>query len=292
MLGGESWNATASDSFTQNVHNTIHDYEDKFRSVDQDILSGVMAAVGLLLAFYGEALFNIVIFGVGFVLSSQGSYYILKETQDKTDLKNDAVMYISLGIGVVGGALLVWLKKVAIILIGAVGGALLFNFLYGLTAYSTHTHEDWIQYVVLGVGAVAGGVTMHYLVKQLLRAVTAFVGGFFVASSVGYYIDRFEHDNTAATGPGGETSQWLDIAEYFGRPDEVLRYCSDACIACLVTWGVIFALGCWHQYRKLPGCKKFHKRKKSSRDRGGSSVPLLVRDASTGQERVVLVQNR
>lgn len=279
-----AWNTTDAATF-----GNIHDYEDKFRSVDQDILSGVMAAVGLLLAFYGEALFNIVIFGVGFVLSSQGSYYLLKDTQDKTHLKDNAVMYISLGIGIVGGAILVLLKKVAIVLMGAVGGALLFNFIYGLTAWSTHSHEDWIQYVVLGVGAVIGGITMHYLVKQLLRAVTAFVGGFFVAASAGYYIDRFENDNAAATGEGHATSQWLDIAEFFGRPDEILKYCSDACIACLVTWAVIFALGAFHQYRKLPGCKKFHKKKK--RSHRGSEVPLLVRE-SNGQERVVLIQNR
>lgn len=234
-----------------------------FRTSDQDVMSAVMLGVGLLVTFFGEALFDVVVAVFGFVVAGQGSYYLFHEYNDHLNMSDNAILCVSVGIGVLGAILLLCIKKLAIFIVGAVAGAILLMFIYGLTEYATKYDELWIEIVIAVVGAILGGLLMIWLVDSLLPLVTSFIGSFMIAISTAYYIERFS-DLTLDNVHQG--SGWLDLAEYFSHPDESIKHCTEWCWIVVGVWALFFILGCLVQYETCTKncCRMNHRDRKSS----------------------------
>lgn len=215
------------------------DIEGKARAINQDLLAGVMAAASLPMAFYGSSLWNYMVVVIGFLLGGYLTYGLLCEYGDQIGVDEQLTLWLSIGIGVALGVILVYLQKCAIFLFGAIGFTILGNIIYATIAIQLNWDNDYVHGGAIILCAIIGGCLMLWIFKQLLKAVTAFVGGYMAASAMSYFIDRYALR---------EDTSFVDVLQFFGDYDNI-HQCSDTCTACLVTWGVVFVFGLWFQIR-------------------------------------------
>eukprot|EP01084_Bolivina_argentea_P219520 372297_1 len=231
---------------------------DSAGQVNQDIMAGTMLAVGLFVTFFGARFFKYIVFFVGFIIGGFLTYYSLPIIMGwfQSDVEDDTLLYICLTVGALCGVLLVVVYKAAVFSCGAICGAIFSQILWIAIVANIDTEgKDWLegaQIGVLVVFALIGGFLAFKFVEQVLKAVTAFVGGFMFASATAFFIARIEIST--------ESRNVIDWVVFFGSYQNYVNFedvCDTYCIVCMVLWLVLFASGCFVQYK----LHKKHKRK-------------------------------
>eukprot|EP01084_Bolivina_argentea_P084680 153101_1 len=230
---------------------------DSAGQINQDILAATMIAVGLFVAFFGARFFKQIIFFIGFCAGLLFTYYAVPIFFKwfGVTLEDDVILYMSLTVGALVGILVVVIYKVAVFTCGAIAGAIFSQILWSAVIANIKTPEkDYmtaIQIGVLIVFACAGGWLAFKFVEQVLKAITAFMGGFMFASGIAYFIGRID---------SSESKNVIDWVVFFGSYkvyNNLDAVCDEWCIICILLWLALFAAGCFVQYK----LHKKHKRK-------------------------------
>lgn len=242
--------------------------------INQDILAAAMFLAAVPLTFYGGAWFNWIIFFIGFCIVG---YSVFSLCDQVMDLASDVSLYVSLGVGVLGGLILSYAHKLSIFSTGAVAGAVVFQFVYIHIETYTSFNPEYYQYVII-VCAWSGlcGYVVYKTYKFLLRGITAFLGGFMFASAISYLVKRVSEEE------GGV----LDVVEYFNYKDT--RCDNYWCYLLAGSWLTMFLAGLIHQYSLKKKYKKCcGKKKKQNTIRQDSGVQLVIQDSHKGQPLLV-----
>merc|ERR550532_2994270 len=137
------------------------------------------------LVFKGGEYFNWIVAVVGFCAFGWLAYSLCEEI-DMTS--SDVSLYISMGLGLTGGIVLAYAHKLSVFAIGAVAGAILFQFIHLHVA--AYVNVDMEMYVYIPSIVIFSGL-FGYMIwkcwKSLMGIVTSFVGGFFFASGLSYF---------------------------------------------------------------------------------------------------------
>jgi len=225
--------------------------------IDQWILAVTMLVAGLFVAFLGARFFKHIVFFVGFLLGGVLAYYAVPEMFSWFDssVAADTLLYITLAMGALCGVLLVVVYKAAVFSCGAICGAILSQIIWiGVVSNAEVPDEDYMAGVQVGVlvgAALLGGWLAFKFVEQVLKAVTAFIGGFMFASGVAFCLSELD---------SADSRNVVDWVVFFGSwqsyrsLDDV---CDAYCIVCIVLWLALFAVGCFVQYK----LHKTHRRK-------------------------------
>jgi len=197
------------------------------------------------------------------------------------ELESDVSLYVSLGVGVLGGLILSYAHKLSIFSTGAVAGAVVFQFVYIHVETYTNLDPEYYQYVIIVcVWSAICGYIVYKTYKFLLRGITAFLGGFMFASAISYLVKRVSEEE------GGV----LDVVEYFNYKDT--RCDNYWCYLLAGSWLTMFLAGLIHQYslknKYKTCCGK--KKKKQNTVRQDSGVQLVIAESNKGQP--LLVQKR
>jgi len=216
-----------------------------------------MIIVGLFVTFFGARFFKHIVFFIGFILGAFIAYYSVPfvfEWFDST-VQDDTLLYMSLSIGALGGVLLVVVYKAAVFSCGAIGGAILSQILWiAVVSNVSVPDEDWMIGVQIGVlllFALIGGWLAFKFVEQLLKAVTAFIGGFMFASGTAFFLSRLDQSD------GRNVVDWVVFFGNYQNYTNLEAVCDIWCIVCFLIWIVFFAAGCFVQYK----LHRKHKRK-------------------------------
>eukprot|EP00486_Rosalina_sp_Unknown_P001022 CAMPEP_0201572522 /NCGR_PEP_ID=MMETSP0190_2-20130828/15838_1 /ASSEMBLY_ACC=CAM_ASM_000263 /TAXON_ID=37353 /ORGANISM="Rosalina sp." /LENGTH=407 /DNA_ID=CAMNT_0047998383 /DNA_START=148 /DNA_END=1371 /DNA_ORIENTATION=+ len=230
---------------------------DSAGSINQDILAGTMLVVGLFVTFFGARFFKHIIFFVGFLIGGFLTYYSVPIIWSWFDAKvqDDTLLYMSLTVGALCGVLLVVVYKAAVFSCGAICGAIFSQILWIAVVANVDTEgKDWMPGVQIGVLVVfagLGGWLAFKFVEQVLKAITAFVGGFMFASGIAYFIGRIDKKNDT------NVIDWVIFFGSYKNYTNLEDVCDVYCIVCILLWLVMFAAGCFVQYK----LHKKHKRK-------------------------------
>ena len=177
----------------------MSDFTYKLNGLNQDIISGVMIPVGLIFAFFGSKWFKYIIFFVGFVIGGLGTWFLMGDiaTIFKFTISDQATLYISLGVGAALGFLLIALYKLSVFVTGAIFGVIISQLLWKviISLEPDLPQQKVIQFGLITVFAIGFGLLAFYFVKQVLKIVTAFIGGFFFATAIAYFIERIAGDS-------------------------------------------------------------------------------------------------
>merc|ERR1712228_957473 len=181
----------STDIAPPNILESAHD-------LNQDILGGTMLLVGLFATFFGAKYFKYMIFFIGFIIGGFIAYFSTPTIYSwfGATVKDDTLLYISLVFGAFCGILLVVIYKAAVFAVGAICGAIFSQILWIAVVANIETpDEDWMVALQIGVliaFALIGGYLAFKFVKQVMKAVTAFLGAFLFASGVAYFISRID----------------------------------------------------------------------------------------------------
>eukprot|EP01084_Bolivina_argentea_P072493 131628_1 len=230
---------------------------DSAGQINQDILAGTMIVVGLFVTFFGARFFKHIIFFVGFIIGGFLTYYSVPIIFSWFDSKvaDDTLLYMSLTVGALCGVLLVVVYKAAVFSCGAICGAIFSQILWIAVVANIDTEgKDWLVGVQIGalvVFALLGGYLAFKFVEQVLKAITAFVGGFMFASGIAFFIARIEDNGKK------NVIDWVVFFGSYKNYNNLENACDVYCIVCILIWLILFASGCFVQYK----LHKKHKRK-------------------------------
>jgi len=225
--------------------------------INQDIIAGTMIIVGLFVTFFGARFFKHIVFFIGFILGAFIAYFTVPLIFEwfEEDIQDDTLLYMSLSIGALCGVLLVVVYKAAVFSCGAIGGAILSQMSWIFVVSNVDVPDkDWMIGVQIGVlfaFALIGGWLAFKFVEQILKAVTAFIGGFMFASGFAFCLSRLVDSGSL---------NLIDWVVFFGKYQNYMNLeavCDVWCIVCVLLWLVFFALGCFIQYK----CHRRHHRK-------------------------------
>jgi hypothetical protein len=147
------------------------------------ILCIVMILVGLGYCFYGFKLFLPTMFVTGFIVFANVSLYILNLIKPMSTLEpnnRNTYLYVMLGVGVVGGALLVCFFNFGVWLIGIVFGLALFS----LTTSVLFLSSMIALAVMLVVCLIAGVVLIRFFERIIVISATALAGALVAVAGV------------------------------------------------------------------------------------------------------------
>ncbi len=159
-----------------------------------NIYWGILAiGIGALFMLFGVKLFRLAVGLAGFGAFGFAAYILVGQTYstlgiERPDGKDITRLIISLGIGIIGGFISIWLWKVALISLGVLGGL-------GLAVYTlswksngilTKPMHRTIYYSVLGT---AGALASIFLETPIIIGGTALIGSISLFSG----IDIFAH---------------------------------------------------------------------------------------------------
>jgi len=114
--------------------------------------------------------------------------------------------------------------------------------------------ETWVSGAQIGIlflFAIIGGWLAFKFVEQVLKAVTAFIGGFMFASGLAFFLSYID---------GEHSRNVVDWVMFFGSYQNYTNLedvCDHWCISCVALWLVCFVMGCIVQYK----CHRRFKRK-------------------------------
>lgn len=167
---------------------------DQLETLNQDIISGVMLVIGLVFAFFGAIWFKKIIFFIGFVIGGLVGWIIVHDLRVTTNwnITDETILYISLATGAVLGFALVLLYKLAVFTTGAIFGIILATIIWRvvLSIEPDPPSANLLRFALIAIFAVGFGLLAFCFVKQVLKTVTAFIGGFFFAAALAYFIQR------------------------------------------------------------------------------------------------------
>jgi len=158
------------------------------------------------------------------------------------DFEDTDVLYVSLGLATVGGAVLVVLTKLSILMCGAIFGVIAAQGVWQLVEPSlSEPLGDNLTYVhlgVLGSFGLLGACLSYKLVNTMLKSVTAFIGAFFIVSGGAHFYTE-----------ASDEPVWLSPDTFWENPEDIAGTCEVFCVCCYVMWVIIFILGAWYQHR-------------------------------------------
>eukprot|EP00485_Elphidium_margaritaceum_P005258 CAMPEP_0202700786 /NCGR_PEP_ID=MMETSP1385-20130828/13948_1 /ASSEMBLY_ACC=CAM_ASM_000861 /TAXON_ID=933848 /ORGANISM="Elphidium margaritaceum" /LENGTH=375 /DNA_ID=CAMNT_0049358051 /DNA_START=68 /DNA_END=1195 /DNA_ORIENTATION=- len=244
-----------------NVDDVSDGLFDKAGQINQDIMAGTMIVCGLFVAFFGARFFKYIVFFIGFLFGAFVCYFGLPIVWSWFDaeIQDDTLMYSSLVVGALCGVLLVVVVKAAVFSVGAICGAVFSQIVWIAIANTVELPDkDWVVGVQIGLllaFALIGGFLAYKFVEQVLKGVTAFVGAFFFASGVAFFISRLDKSDQRNV---------IDWVTFFGSHtnyENVEAVCDAYCIVCIFVWVILFAAGVFVQY-------KLHKKYKRNGEDG------------------------
>jgi len=119
--------------------------------------------------------------------------------------------------------------------------------------------EDYMSAVQVGVlivFALLGGWLAFKFVEQVLKAVTAFMGAFMVASGVAFCLSELDSSDQR------NVVDWVVFFGSWQSYSNLDSVCDAYCIVCIFLWLALFAAGCFVQYK----LHKKHTRKDHDED--------------------------
>lgn len=216
---------------------------------NEDILNGIMIVASLPLAYYGSKLKEKLIFVIGFLLAGYGIYLFFTDNdewlEDHMNIKVDskAVIACSIIVGLIVGCCFVWTYKKAVFTLGALCGVLGSNLALSVIAFDSFTPDGYatpmkIAFVV--IAAIIAGYMMMKAEKQIMKLITAIIGGFMFGASIGYFIERAD----------GKKDEDIIISprKFFNAEDTSIEHCDWVCSLALVGWAFISLTGILYQY--------------------------------------------
>jgi len=236
---------------------------DSAGTINQDIMAGTMILVGLFVTFFGARFFKYIVFFVGFLIGAFLTYYSVPIIWSwfKSDVKDDTLLYMSLTVGGLFGVLLVVVYKAAVFSVGAISGAIFSQILWIAVVSNIDTTGknwiSWVQFGVLIVFALLGGWLAFKFVEQVLKAITAFIGGFMFASGIAFFISRLDKSQQR------NVVDWVVFFGSYNNYSNLEDVCDIYCIICIIIWLVMFASGCFVQYKLH---KKYKRQDKDGED--------------------------
>lgn len=223
----------------------MSDFVDELQGINQDIISGVMILVGIVFAFFGSKWFKYIIFFVGFCIGGIGGYFLMGDLAllFKWNLTTESILYISLGLGAALGFILVALYKLAVFCTGAIFGIILSQILWKIiiAAKPDLPQRQVIQFALITVFAISFGLLAFCFVKQVLKIITAFIGSFFFAAALAYFIQRIAGTNK------NDSTNVIDWVSFFSNQNtynngSVSAVCDGYCILCIYLSGLQYLL--------------------------------------------------
>ena len=103
------------------------------------------------------------------------------------------VLGVSLLAGLIAGLLLLKYEKVAIFVLGAIGGWMLAFTLYDLVLYKI-SEKVWVLWVFVGVLALLCGILALKVWEHAIIVITAFLGGYVFNKSVSVWAGGFPNE--------------------------------------------------------------------------------------------------
>lgn len=232
---------------------TVFSYLDQINTwvgaLNKGIFSGMMLGFGPVLCFFGQRLFKFIIFVIGFCSIGWLSLQLF----DRYDtgflgIEDKDVLYVSLGLATVGGALLLVLTKLSILicggLFGTIGAQATWQLIEPMVAEPLGENLDWVHLVVVGCCGLAGALIAYKLVNVMLKSITAFIGAFFTVSGGAHFYAEATDEEV-----------WLSPESFWKNPEDIVGVCELFCIGCYVIWAIIFFMGAWYQHRGKNLCK-------------------------------------
>ncbi len=167
-----------------------------FNSTSAYTLTGaiLLLVTGSIMTFYGYHILPVILFLVGFYLSGLGTLTVLNTLQARGisnfEQNRDLIYLITiLLVGILGGMLLLWLKKVGILLIGGCLGFLLGSSLLQIEALaSIGLNTDTSRILVLVIFAILGMILVSFFEVYILIGSTSVQGSFAIFVGLDFWI--------------------------------------------------------------------------------------------------------
>eukprot|EP01116_Phalansterium_solitarium_P008186 TRINITY_DN2161_c0_g1_i2.p1 TRINITY_DN2161_c0_g1~~TRINITY_DN2161_c0_g1_i2.p1 ORF type:complete len:264 (-),score=16.87 TRINITY_DN2161_c0_g1_i2:305-1096(-) len=159
------------------------DFTNVVENIGPSVGCGIGIAVGLVFAFFGYRLFKFTLFLCGFIVSGGATYFVLTAY---VDLENQYIWFVSLGAGIVGGIVLLFLWTIGIFLLGALLG-------FALVALAMSVRNGglipipWVRYAVYAGVPFFGGVLAVAKEKIFISVATSLAASFSVIACVDYF---------------------------------------------------------------------------------------------------------
>jgi len=265
---------------------TVFSYLDQINTwvgaLNKGIFSGMMLGFGPVLCFFGQRLFKFIIFVIGFCSIGWFSLQLF----DRYDtgflgIEDQDVLYVSLGLATVGGALLLVLTKLSILicggLFGTIGAQAIWQLIEPMVSEPLGENLNWVHLAVVGCCGLAGALLAYKLVNVMLKSITAFIGAFFTVSGGAHFY---------AEAAGEEV--WLSPETFWQKsPEDIVGVCEQFCVGCYVLWAIIFFMGAWYQHRGKKFFKKDKKPSKAEKSQIEMRCALLNRQPTLPQKVMI-----
>jgi len=240
---------TGAPTVSPTEENWLGNINEALQGINGSIFAGIMLGCGPILCLFGKKLFKFIIFLVGFAMIGWFTLQGLTEHADFFNLDKDSVLYISLGVGVAGGGMLVFLTKLSIIVCGAafgvIGAQALWQILEQTIRKSLNDDARWVHIGMLVITGLIGAFLAYKLVNAVLKIATAFIGAFFTVSGGAFFVAKaFKEEAWLAP-----DTFWTDFNPQDNLGDDHWRKCGAFCGCCYAIWVILFVCGTWYQYR-------------------------------------------
>lgn len=126
-----------------------------------------LVVLGGVYLLFGKRLFRILIAGAGAAVG----YHLGLLAAGQLGILGDTARYVAIGASLVLGGISAAVWQIAIFLVGAVAGAMLFK-----EAAVGFTHDDSYQWFGLGGGFLIGGIASAAMARAMAVGLTAFLG--------------------------------------------------------------------------------------------------------------------
>jgi len=197
--------------------------------VDADILACVLFLASPIFIFWGQLTFRWIVGALGFVFGGYGAYLLL---QEYASISVGLEAFIIFAAAVVGCLLVMGVVLFGVFVCGALAGILLGNAIVQLVAAQRGGVSDATQLGVVIACAVIVGVIAVLCMNQLLRLLTAFVGGYMFVSAIDHLTYRVWNQPPSLDASSG----------FFRHPRDF--QCNDTeCYVLLGVWAFLFAIG-------------------------------------------------
>jgi hypothetical protein len=172
------------------------------------IIAATLMTLGVTSAFFGGLLFEWVVAVLGGILAffvaaslaqAFGGFAILEKASKATAANVFGILFsmtLSLAAGLAAGWFLKKTTRIALGVLGAVGGLFASILIYGLLFAKFVTNSTWLIWVVMLVGTAAGFYLTYKFKGAILVQLTALVGSYTLIRGIsliaGGYISEFE----------------------------------------------------------------------------------------------------
>ena len=203
------------------------------------IISGVLCIlIGLIILFFGYRFLKVLLFIAGFYIFSIIGYSILTKT-NAGDGNPSVLLWGSIGIGLLGGFLAIFIYRLGIALLGALGGMTIALWILSLKGGGLLTDQTQ-RTIFIVIFAIVGSIVIQFAEKPIIIIFSSFSGAY----SICYGIDTFTKlgyvDRLKEVYNAGSSIENLKIeAKEVGWQLGLL----------LAANILLFILGSWYQFR-------------------------------------------